>query len=40
VAAIHREGEVVDERYEEEMVKVRVRLDERGARRFSEFVAP
>ena len=39
VAALHREGEVVDERYEGETVKVQARLDERGTRRFSEFVA-
>jgi GTP-binding protein HflX len=38
VAAIHREGEVVGERYEGETVKVQARLDERGARRFSEYV--
>ncbi|MHB1986840.1 MAG: GTPase HflX [Acidimicrobiales bacterium] len=40
VAAIHREGEVVDERYEGETVWVQARLDERGTRRFSEFVEP
>ena len=40
VAAIHREGEVVDERYEGEMVRVQARLDERGTRRFAEFVEP
>ncbi|HET9092545.1 MAG TPA: GTPase HflX [Acidimicrobiales bacterium] len=38
VAAIHREGEVVGEEYEGETVKVHARLDERGARRFAEFV--
>jgi GTPase len=38
VAAIHREGEVVDERYEGEMVRVQARLDERGTKRFEEFV--
>jgi GTP-binding protein HflX len=38
VAAIHREGEVVGERYEGETVHVQARLGERGARRFSEFV--
>jgi GTP-binding protein HflX len=38
VAAIHREGEVVDERYEGEHVLVTARLDERGARRYAEFV--
>ena len=38
VAAIHREGEVVEERYEGERVLVRARLDERGARRYAEFV--
>jgi GTP-binding protein HflX len=40
VAAIHREGEVVGERYEGEHVHVRVRLDDRGARRYAEFVQP
>jgi GTP-binding protein HflX len=40
VAALHREGEVVGERYEGETVRVQARLDERGARRFSEFVEP
>ena len=40
VAAIHREGEVVDERYEGEHVLVQARLDERGARRYAEFVQP
>ena len=38
VAAIHREGEVVGERYEGEHVIVKARLDERGARRYAEFV--
>jgi GTP-binding protein HflX len=38
MAAIHREGEVVGERYEGETVKVTARLDERGTRRFAEFV--
>jgi hypothetical protein len=38
VAAIHREGEVLGERYEGEHVLVRARLDERGARRYAEFV--
>ncbi len=38
VAAVHREGEVVGERYEGEMVRMQARLDERGARRFEEFV--
>ena len=40
VAAIHREGEVVGERYEGEHVLVTARLDERGARRYAEFVRP
>jgi GTP-binding protein HflX len=40
VAAIHREGEVLGERYEGEQVIVRARLDERGARRYAEFVQP
>lgn len=38
VAAIHREGEVLGERYEGEQVLVRARLDEEGARRYAEFV--
>jgi GTP-binding protein HflX len=38
VAAIHREGEVIGERYEDECVLVTARLDERGARRYAEFV--
>ncbi len=38
VAAVHREGEVVDERYEGETVLLKARLDERGTRRFSEYV--
>lgn len=38
VAAIHREGEVVSERYEGEQVLVQARLDDRGAHRFAEFV--
>ena len=38
LAAIHREGEVVGERYEGEHVLVQARLDERGARRYAEFV--
>ncbi len=40
VAAIHREGEVVGERYEGETVRVQARLDERGTWRFSEYVLP
>jgi len=38
VAAIHREGEVLDERYEGERVLMTARLDERGTRRYAEFV--
>ncbi|MGD1011029.1 MAG: GTPase HflX [Acidimicrobiales bacterium] len=38
VAAIHREGEVLGERYEGEQVFVTARLGERGARRYAEFV--
>jgi GTP-binding protein HflX len=40
LAAIHREGEVLEERYEAEHVLVRARLDERGALRYAEFVQP
>ena len=40
LAAIHREGEVVCERYDGEHVLVQARLDERGARRYAEFVRP
>jgi len=39
VAAIHREGEVLEESYEGDTVRVHARLDERGTRRFEEFVA-
>lgn len=39
VAAIHREGEVMGEVYEGEVVRMQARLDDRGARRFSEYVA-
>lgn len=38
VAALHRQGEVIDERYEGETVRMHARLDEEGARRFEEFV--
>ncbi|MGH9292773.1 MAG: GTPase HflX [Acidimicrobiales bacterium] len=38
VAAIHRQGEVLEERYEGESVLVHARLDERGTRRFAEFL--
>jgi GTP-binding protein HflX len=38
VAAIHREGEVLEESYEGDVVHVHARLDERGTRRFEEFV--
>jgi GTP-binding protein HflX len=38
VAALHRQGEVIDESYEGETVVVHARLDEEGARRFGEFV--
>jgi GTP-binding protein HflX len=40
VAAIHREGEVLGERYEGEQVLVKARLDERATRRYAEFVQP
>jgi GTP-binding protein HflX len=38
VAALHRQGEVLDETYEGEAVSVRARLDDEGIRRFGEFV--
>jgi GTP-binding protein HflX len=38
VAAVHREGEVVEERYEGESVLMQARLDERGTRRFAEYL--
>jgi 50S ribosomal subunit-associated GTPase HflX len=38
VAALHRQGEVLDETYEGEAVNVRARLDDEGIRRFGEFV--
>ncbi|MGO8876319.1 MAG: GTPase HflX [Acidimicrobiales bacterium] len=38
VAALHRQGEVLDETYEGEAVTVRARLDDEGIRRFGEFV--
>jgi GTPase len=40
VAALHRQGEVLDETYEAESVRVRARLDDVGMRRFEEFVMP
>jgi len=38
VAALHRQGEVLDETYDGEDVLVRARLDDQGIRRFEEFV--
>jgi GTP-binding protein HflX len=38
VAALHRQGEVLDETYDGEAVQVRARLDDEGIRRFEEFV--
>jgi GTP-binding protein HflX len=38
VAALHRQGEVLDESYDGEAVAVRARLDEEGIRRFEEFM--
>jgi GTP-binding protein HflX len=38
VAALHRQGEVIDERYEGETVRVHARLDDEGVRRFEEYV--
>jgi GTP-binding protein HflX len=39
VAALHRQGEVLDETYEGEAVLVRARLDEEGVRRFEEYMS-
>ncbi len=39
VAALHREGEVLDESYDGDTVHVQARLDARGTRRFKEFVS-
>jgi len=38
VAAVHREGEVIGEQYDGETVHLQARLDERGTRRFAEFL--
>jgi GTP-binding protein HflX len=38
VAALHRQGEVLDESYDGEAVAVRARLDAEGVRRFEEFM--
>jgi GTP-binding protein HflX len=38
MAAIHRQGEVLDESYDGEDVVVRARLDDEGIRRFEEFM--
>ncbi len=38
LAAVHRQGEVVDEAYEGETVVLHARLDEEGTRRFREYV--
>jgi GTP-binding protein HflX len=38
LAALHREGEVLDERYEGETAELWARLDQAGTRRFAEFV--
>jgi GTP-binding protein HflX len=40
LAAVHREGEVLVETHEEHASRLRVRVDEAGAARFREFVAP
>ncbi|MGA2208070.1 MAG: GTPase HflX [Acidimicrobiales bacterium] len=40
LAALHRQGEVLDERYVGEDVVVRARLDDEGIRRFEEFRRP
>jgi len=38
IAALHREGEVIDEEHEEGGTRVRVRVDQAGAARFTEFL--
>jgi GTP-binding protein HflX len=38
LAAVHREGEVLVERHDEESTQLRVRVDEAGAARFREWV--
>jgi GTP-binding protein HflX len=40
LAAVHREGEVLVETHEETAARLRVRVDDAGAARFREFVAP
>jgi GTP-binding protein HflX len=40
LAALHRQGEVVDESYNGETVLLRARLDAEGAQRFREYVRP
>jgi len=40
LAAIHREGEVLVETHEDNAARLRVRVDDAGAARFQEFVAP
>jgi GTPase len=40
LAAVHREGEVLVESHEETGARIRVRVDDAGAARFREFVAP
>jgi GTPase len=40
LAAIHREGEVLVETHEATGARIRVRVDDAGAARFREFVAP
>ncbi len=39
VAAVHREGEVLEEEHESDGTRLRARLDTAGAARFKEFVA-
>ncbi|HET7489055.1 MAG TPA: GTPase HflX [Acidimicrobiales bacterium] len=39
VAALHREGEVLDEEHAEDGTRIRVRVDQAGAARFAEFLA-
>jgi GTP-binding protein HflX len=38
VAAVHREGEVIDEEHDDDGTRLRARLDQAGAARFAEFL--
>jgi len=38
LAAVHREGEVIDETHEDEATRVHLRVDSAGAARFAQWV--